>query len=76
MFKNNLIGNIYETRFIASWIIAGGKINGRGAVKDFKEWLKSLGLTDDQVNHIAYIATNGKLELEYNAEQFLKRKGS
>lgn len=72
-FENRkLNGYIYETRFIASWINAGGNLVYRDDFRKFKKWLSTLGLSDEEVSHIVFLATNGKLELEKSAEEFLK----
>lgn len=38
---------------------------------DFKNWLRSLGLTDDEVHDIYEMATCGKMELESSAKEFI-----
>lgn len=75
MFTNNIInGYTYETRFIMSWIRAGGGLRYGEDIDDFREWLSSLGLSEDDVSHIVFLATNGKLELEISAKIFLKTR--
>lgn len=73
MFENKAInGYVYATRFIASWIKVGGQLKTGKDIKDFKEWLKSIGeISDDDINHIVFLATNGRLELEDHARRFL-----
>lgn len=73
MFKNNLIGEIHETRFIASWLRAGGQLYFVEDVDNFREWLLSFGLSEDEVYHISNMATCGKVELEHNAREFLSK---
>ena len=73
MFKNNLIGEIHETRFIASWLRAGGQLYYVEDVDNFQGWLLSLGLSEDEVYHISNMATCGKVELEHNAREFLSK---
>ena len=73
MFKNNLIGEIHETRFIASWLRAGGELYYVQDVDNFCEWLLSLGLSEDEVYHIRNLATCGKTELEHNAREFISK---
>lgn len=68
MFENKLYKGIHATRYIVSWQNAGG----RWFAQDFRDWLKSLGLTDDEIREIRNIAVNGKFELEQSAEKFLK----
>lgn len=73
MFKNNLIGEIHETRFIASWLRAGGELYYVEDVDNFQGWLLSLGLSEEEVYHISNLATCGKVELEHNAREFLSK---
>jgi hypothetical protein len=74
MFENKMIKGIYATRYIMSWIREGGNLKHGRDCDDFKEWLKSLGLNEDEVHHIWEIATNGKMELEDSARKFLATK--
>lgn len=62
---------IYYSRYIASWANEGGTFQHEG-LWDFKDWLKSLGLDDEEIIEIAFLANNGKLELEVNAKEFMK----
>ena len=71
MFENRIIEGIYISRFVASWVNEGGKLNSK-----FKEWLKTLvingrKLTDEEIQDIYNFGTNGKLELESSAAKFL-----
>ena len=68
-FKNEVTHNgIHYSRYIASWNKAGGRTYGRL----FKEWLRDYQeLTDDEIKDIIEMATNGKMELEFSAKQFL-----
>ena len=73
MFTNKLIGDIYATRFIMSWVRMGGKLGKQGdGVGDFRKWLTSLDLNEEDIEHIIFIATNGKLELEVSARKYLE----
>lgn len=73
MFENRQInGYIYETRFIASWLRKGGQLRTRENYDNFYEWLLSLGLNQDDADHIKFLASNGKMELEDSARKFLK----
>ena len=73
MFENKAInGYVYATRFIASWIKVGGQLRTGKDIKDFKDWLKSIGeVSEDDIDRIVYLATNGRLELEDHAKRFL-----
>ena len=73
MFKNTQIkGYTYATRYIASWIKVGGKLQCNKDIDDFEESLKSLNLDEEDINKIIFLAINGKLELEVSAKKFLK----
>ena len=78
-FKNVYLDKygIHYSRIIASWTKNGGNVYS----KEFKEWLKSIKdydtderiLTDEQVSDIYNLATNGKLEWQENAKQFMNK---
>ena len=73
MFENKKTHfGIYYTRYIMSWVRAGGTIPMRGPITDFVNWLRSEELTDEEIQEIKFLATNGKMELEYKAEKFLE----
>lgn len=73
MFENKLIREIHATRYIASWLKAGGHFGRRkGGRFDFRDWLESLRLTEDEVRHIYNLVDNGKLELQYSAWVFIE----
>lgn len=72
MFTNRQINNYtYATRYIASWLREGGKLRTGKDVGDFCRWLSSMGLSEDEVRHIKFLAENGKMELEDSARKFL-----
>ncbi len=77
-FKNEIINGIHCSRYIASWCTAGGELHGsKRRDGEFIDWLKNLFingrfLTDEEVTFIHQFASNGKLELEINAKEFLK----
>ena len=74
MFDNKSINGIYATRYIMSWIRSGGTIRSGKGLDDFSDWLVSLGLSAEDIKVIRFLATNGKMELEYSANQFLANK--
>lgn len=74
MFENKIVNGIHATRYIMSWIRSGGNLRHGEGIDDFSEWLRSLGLSLDDVVDIRLIATNGKMELEHSAKQFLAKK--
>lgn len=73
MYENKLIKDYtYATRFIMSWVRMGGQLGFHGeGVDEFKKWLTSLNLEEDDIAHIVLLATNGKMELEISAKKFL-----
>ena len=71
-FENEPICGIYATRFIASWTKMGGMLCCKKDRDDFHSWLLSLGLNESDTHIIMFLATNGKLELEMNARNFIK----
>jgi hypothetical protein len=71
MFENKLYKGIHATRYIASWRNSGGRWFGY----EFRDWLKSLGLNEDEIREIWNMATCGKLELETNAKKSINNVG-
>lgn len=72
MFKNNKVNDIHKSRYIISWLKAGGHLYFVEEVNDFRDWLLSTGVTEKEAAEIVEMATCGKLELEKSAEAFLK----
>lgn len=83
MFENNRVrlemfgDRMRYSRFIASWITAS-KNAGIGVYFDnlFRDWLRSLGVTENEICDIHKLATCGKMELENNAVDFIQKKSS
>ena len=73
MFENKVIKGIHTSRYIMSYIRAGGKISKRAGYSEFEDWLGSLplSLTDEEIDYISSMGRNGKLELEIDAKKFL-----
>lgn len=74
MFENKKIHvdgmeDVYVTRIIASWRNKGGDTRS----DEFEEWLRDIGVSDDDIGYVFHIANNGKLELEYAARLFMMR---
>lgn len=66
-FENSISSQgIHYSRYIASWAIVGGN------VKRLKDFLRRLGLPEEEIQEIYNLATNGKLELETAAKLLLK----
>ena len=84
MFENKVaFGEVYYTRIIASWINEGGEspriaCRRLGQTSKFEKWLGTLKwngkmLTDDEIKDILELATNGKMEFEHSAREFIKQ---
>lgn len=71
MFENKLDSRhqIHYSRYIMSWIREGGNCKDQGG---FKAWLKSLKVPDEEIREIWLMMSNGKLELETSASNFIK----
>ena len=72
IFKNKTFEGIYYSRFIASWYNEGGAPNWA-----MKDWLRTLTVNgktmpEEVIKEIYNLATNGKLELESSAKNFIK----
>lgn len=75
-FENKSYEGIYYTRFIMSWVRMGGQLTIRSS-RSFESWLRSLTINDKKIpenviKEIMFIATNGKMELEDSANDYLK----
>lgn len=73
MFENKLINDIHKSRYIVSWLKAGGSLYYGEDIDNFRDWLLSMNLTEDEAQDIVYLATNGKLELESSAKKFINK---
>ena len=62
---------IHYSRYIASWANEGGTFY-RSGLWDFKDWLRSMNLNEEEIEDISFIATNGKMELEDSAAKFIE----
>lgn len=87
MFENKMIKGIHISRYVASWCkVGGGKIYPAdlsldpsfklSKCKTFAGWLQTLvidgeRLTRDEIVQICNYATNGKLELQESAKNYL-----
>ena len=72
-FENKNINGIYASRFIASWLRVGGKLNNGSDMNLFKSWLRELGLGKEDIEAIRFLAVNGKLELQNSAKEFIDK---
>ena len=75
-FENGLVnGYTYYTRYIASWTKVNTKLGEKTYFGEpFKDWLRHLGLSDTEVNDITNLAECGKLELETDAKEWIKKQ--
>jgi hypothetical protein len=72
MLENKKLGDVHYSRVIASWT---QKYPGHVYFGEtFKDWLRNLGATEVQVSDIYEMATCGRLELEFDAERFIKKQ--
>ena len=79
--------DIYYSRFIASWLVAYTRFWKHSSLpieekvkklnvfsmfdEDFIDWLRSLGLNDDDVRNIRLMTMNEEKELLTSAKEFL-----
>lgn len=74
MFTNHAInGYVYETRFIASWLNVGGQLKTGRDMANFHNWLLKVGVSESDAKHIEFLATNGRLELEVSARDYISK---
>lgn len=60
------------SRILMSWIRAGGE----NYVCSMKDWLLSIGLTEEEAEEIRELYSwGGKFELEQNAKRYLQEHG-
>lgn len=74
MFENKVFEGIYYSRFVASYV----KVRGKIYYDEFTDWLKSLTINgkkipEDVIYDIYDLGTSGKLELETNLKNFIKK---
>lgn len=71
MLENKKAGQheAHYSRYIASWLNEGGSYFG----KEFRDWLASEGLSENEIRDVMELATCGKLELEYSAKEYVKK---
>lgn len=73
-FENFVVTDgTYASRYIASWTNVGGKFDYIGR-RQFIDWCKSIGVSDEEARRMANLATNGKLELQVYAKRFMEEK--
>lgn len=82
-FENKVSSHgIYYSQYIASWAKSGGNFNREALVEsghivdivwtgEFRGWLRSIGLPEEEVYEIAKLADDGKLELQESAKAYL-----
>ena len=78
-FENGKVGDIYYSRFIASFIKMKSKVEGGYHIDNrFEEWLRTLTIdgnpiSDDAINDMVFMMETGKLELEISAKEYLEK---
>ncbi len=71
MLENKKVNGVHASRYIASWGRVGGSLRYGTGLEDFSDWLRSLGISDDDVADIREMASMGRLELEQSARYFI-----
>ena len=69
MLENKKINGVHATRYIMSWTRMGGNVR---YIDSFVEWLKTLNMSEEDIDDIVEILRSGKMELETSAGRFLK----
>ena len=78
-FENGKVGDIYYSRFIASFIKMKNKVEGGYDIDNrFEEWLRTLiidgkPISEEAISDMMFMMENGKLELEISAKEYLKK---
>lgn len=74
-WENNVVGDrLYYSRIIASWVKASRQTKALPFFGDnFREWMASIGVPEDDINNIFMMANNGKLELEISAQNWIRK---
>ena len=70
-FENAKVRGIHISRYIASWVREGGSLSKKDFL--FEMWLEELGLNEDEIAQIMFLANNGKMELEHSAKRFIEK---
>lgn len=74
-WQNDMVNDgVHYSRIIASWSNACrhyGTPTYFGEL--FKEWLKEIGVPEEDIRNIQEMARNGKMELETSAKLFLHK---
>ena len=75
-WKNNLVldnPSYPYSRFIASWTKMCRRMKVPVYFTDnFKDWMRSIGVPEDDIHDICEMADNGRLELEDSASLYIK----
>ena len=66
---NNEVFYVHASRYIASFASVGGNVFNRTL---FGDWLRTLNVDEEGIDFITNFASNGKMELEMSARNFLK----
>ena len=68
-------GEVHLSRILASWRRVGGSLPEYGEDDSlFREWCTDeLQLSDEDVKNLVELSCNGKMELEMNADEYLRK---
>lgn len=72
MLENVKIKGVHASRYIISWFREGKQFNWIEGYDEFEDWLKSLKLSEEEIDCIMEMARNGKFELEASVRAFTK----
>lgn len=63
---------IRYSRYIASYVKEVAISGRRFYICEFSDWIKAIGLSDDEIRDIVHLADCGKMELEMKAKAYIK----
>ena len=70
--KKTEVQGVHYSRYIMSWLNAGGKVYDFGD-EEFEKWLKANEVTEKEIQEIREMGVAaGKLELEMSAKAYIK----
>ena len=64
--ENRKYNGVHYSRYIASWVLAGGNIRDAA----FEKWLKSRQMPADVIKEITLMARDGEITLQMSAKRF------
>ena len=76
-YENVMVGKgefrAHISRWIGSWLLSGGRLDNMVGVVKFKQWLKIMELTDEEIQRVDNYLFGDKEILKDSAEVFIKR---